>query len=144
KPLDLGLRGFEKVHLTLQLGFNLFEREALPAQLTHSPELCQSAEVIERLACCRLRGRGNHALVSPTPNHPVAETKELFDFLDGVGRLDPLIVGFYRRRGREPENLGTFFGHPRKLSLGCLALPSLLRLRLLRFFLLVGLACSFH
>ena len=82
----------EQVHLALYLSLDLLERQPLPAQLAHASELSQRAEVVKRLTGFRRTRHRHDAFFGPAANHTFAESEQLFDFVNGVGRLDPLIV----------------------------------------------------
>src|SRR6185369_12559454 len=116
QPRDSRVGRLEQVHLTLQLCLDLLERQSLCSQLAHAAKLGQRAKVVDRLAGLGSRRRRDDALFGPAANQPFAQTEQLFDVLNGVGRLDPLVICLRRRRGGEPQNLGVLLGHLVKLS----------------------------
>ena len=116
---DLSPSRLEQVHLALELCLHLLEGHSLATQLAEATELGQRDKVINRLARLRRQHGIHQANFGPAANHTFAETKQLFDLLNGVGRLDPLIICFRRCRRGKPENLAIaiLLGHLMKLGL---------------------------
>ena len=71
-------------------GFDLAQALTLRAQFAHTSKLRQRLKVVEEIR--RRRRSLDDSLFSPTANRLFAQTEELFDLFDGIGRFDTLVI----------------------------------------------------
>ena len=101
RNLHVCIVGAKQTHLALELGFDLFDRQALRAHFTHAAEHRERVKVVSEIAGLTYWNAVNDSRLGPTAHGALAQTKHLFDLANGITRLDSLIVRLSRNRRGE-------------------------------------------